>query len=79
MQTITDLEAKQDFSRTLDIADSFGQVFIRRENGKIYSLLPAKHSFSPLDIPSIKVDIPTEEIVDIIRKERERSYNGTNS
>jgi hypothetical protein len=34
--------------------------------------LPEKIASSPLDVPSIKAEVTTDEIVDIIREGRER-------
>ena len=41
-------------------------------NGRTFALVPEKIASSPLDIPSIKVNITTQEIVDIVREGRER-------
>ncbi len=73
MQVFTYSEAKQNFSRILDMADSTGKVLIRREDGKIYSLISRQRESSPLDVPSVDVTISTEEIIDIVREGRERN------
>ncbi len=54
-----------------DGIESTGKVLIRRRDGRIYALVP--EGTSPLDVPSIKAEISTEEIVSIIRSERERN------
>ncbi len=57
MQIFTSLEAKQNFSRILDMADSAGKVLIRRKDGKTYSLTSKQREPSPLDVPSINANI----------------------
>jgi hypothetical protein len=38
----------------------------------IFALIPEQIPASPLDVPSIKADISTQEIVSIVREGRER-------
>ncbi|PID76365.1 MAG: prevent-host-death protein, partial [Deltaproteobacteria bacterium] len=56
MQIFTSLEAKQNFSRILDMADSADKVLIRRKDGKTYSLTSKQREPSPLDVPSINAN-----------------------
>ena len=72
MDVFTYSEARQKLSTVLDRAQHTGKVFIRRKDGRTYSLVPEKNTSSPLDIPSIKARVSTEEIVDIVRSGRER-------
>ena len=72
MQVFTYSEARQKLSMVLDEAESTGKVLIRRKDGRTFALVPEKTSISPLDVPTIKAKITTEEIVDIIREGRER-------
>ena len=65
-------EARQKFSKLLEEAESNGKVLIRRKDGKMYALIPENGSASPLDVPSIKAEINTDEIVSIIRQSREK-------
>ena len=58
-------EARQKFSKVLDEAEQSGKVLIRRKDGRIYALIPEKQEKSPLDIPSIKVEISTDEIISL--------------
>ena len=53
-------------------AESTGKVIIRRKDGRTFALIPEKIASSPLDVPTIKAKVTTEEIVDIIREGRER-------
>jgi len=56
----------------LEQAESTGKVLIRRKDGRTFALIPERNARSPLDVPSIKARITTQEIVDIIREGRKR-------
>ena len=72
MQVYTYSEAWQKLAMILDQAENTGKVIIRRKDGMTFALVPEKVVSSPLDVPSIKANITTQEIVDIIREGRER-------
>ena len=72
MDVYTYSEARQKLSSVLDKAESSGKVLIRRKDGRIYALVPERPTASPLDVPSIKADISTQEIVTLVRQERGR-------
>ena len=72
MQVYTYSEARQRLASVLEQAESTGKVLIRRKDGRTFALVPERNSASPLDVPSIKADITTQEIVGIVRKGRER-------
>lgn len=72
MQVYTYSEARQKFAKVLEQAETSGKVLIRRKDGRTFALGPEKNVSSPLDVPSIKAEITTEEIVDIVRAGRER-------
>lgn len=65
-------ETRQRLAFVLKQAENTGKVLIRRKDGRTFALIPEKVSHSPLDVPSINAKISTSEIVDIIRKGRER-------
>ena len=65
-------EARQKLSYVLEQAENTGKVLIRRKDGRTFALVPEKNTKSPLDVPSIKAKISTQEIVGIIREGRER-------
>ena len=65
-------EARQKLSSVLDEAESTGKVIIRRRDGRTYSLVPERMPDSPLDVPSVNANISTQEIVELIRRERGR-------
>ena len=72
MQVYTYSEARQKLATILDQAENTGKVIIRRQDGRTFALIPEKIVSSPLDVPTIKAKITTQEIVDIIREGRER-------
>lgn len=72
MQVFTYSEARQKFAKVLEHADSTGKVLIRRKDGRTYSLVPENMTSSPLDVPSVRANISTQEIVDLIREGRQR-------
>ena len=72
MQVYTYSEARQKLATVLEQAERTGKVLIRRKDGRTFALIPEKIAFSPLDVPSINAKITSSEIVDIIRKGRER-------
>jgi hypothetical protein len=72
MQVYTYSEARQKLAAVLKQAEDSGKVFIRRKDGQTFALTPTKISASPLDVPTIKATVTTEEIVDLIREGRER-------
>ena len=72
MQIYTYSEARQKLALVLEQAETTGKVLIRRKDGRTFALVPERNVASPLDVPSIKAKITTQEIVDIIRENRER-------
>ncbi len=72
MQVYSYSEARQKLATVLKQAESTGKVIIRRKDGRTFALVPEKIASSPLDVPTIKAKVTTDEIVDIIREGRER-------
>ena len=72
MQVYTYSEARQKLAIVLEQAENTGKVLIRRKDGRPFALVPEKIVSSPLDVSSIKANVMTQEIVDIIREGRER-------
>ena len=73
MEVYTYSEARQNLATVLEQAERTGKVLIRRKDGRTFALVPEKTASSPLDIPSIKAKVTTQELVDIVREGRERS------
>ena len=72
MQVYTYSEARQKLAVVLEQAENTGKVLIRRKDGRTFALIPEKSATSPLNVPSIKANVTTKELVDIIREGRER-------
>ena len=77
MQVYTYSEARQKLASVLDKAEASGRVLIRRKDGRTFSLSPERTKASPLDVPSIKARVTTDELVSIVRKERGRTTAST--
>jgi antitoxin Phd len=72
MQIYTYSEARQKLAVVLEQSENTGKVLIRRKDGRTFAIVPEKVVSSPLYVPSIKANISTQEIVDIVREARER-------
>ena len=72
MQVYTYSEARQKLATILKQAEDVGKVLIKRKDGRTFALTPENSVTSPLDVPTIKAKITTDEIVEIIRNGRER-------
>lgn len=77
MQVYTYSEARQNLSSVLDEAEMSGKALIKRKDGRTFSLTPERAEKSPLDVPSIKARVTTDELVSIVKKERGRATAGT--
>jgi len=73
MNIYTYSEARQKLSSVLDKAEATGKILIRRKDGRTFALLPELATRSPLNVPSVKVNISCEELVTLVRKERRRT------
>jgi prevent-host-death family protein len=67
-------EARQHFASILDEAKKEGVVCIKKKNGEAFYIRPATSNKSPLDVKGVDLNVMSDEIVDIIRSGRERSY-----
>jgi prevent-host-death family protein len=67
-------EARQHFASILDEAKKEGVVCIKKKNGETFYIRPATSNKSPLDVKGVDLNVMSDEIVDIIRSGRERSY-----
>ena len=68
-------EARQHFASLLDEAKKEGVVCIKKRDGESFYIKPAVPKKSPLDVKGVDLDITSSEIVDIVRKGRERKYS----
>ena len=67
-------EARQHFATILDEAKKDGAVCIKKRDGQVFYIKPAKSKRSPLDIKGVNLGVSSSEIVDIIREGRSRKY-----
>ena len=74
MQVYTFSEARQKLASILEQASKDGEVLIKRRDGRTYILKPEASSKSPLDVKGVDIRITADEIVDLVRESRERSY-----
>jgi antitoxin (DNA-binding transcriptional repressor) of toxin-antitoxin stability system len=74
MKAYTYSEARENFASVLEEAERDGAVEIRRRDGAVFRLsLAPKSKSSPLDVPGVKIRASTDDLVAIVREERERS------
>ncbi len=72
MTVYTYSEARQKLATVLEQAMKEGAVQIRRKDGTTFVIRPEQPQGSPLNVGSIKTDVTTAEIIEIIREGRER-------
>ncbi len=73
MKSYTYSEARGNFATVLEEAERDGAVEIRRRDGAVFRILRAQRSkASPLDVRGVKLGVSTAELVEIVRKGRER-------
>jgi len=73
MKSYTYSEARGNFATVLEEAERHGAVEIRRRDGTVFRILPARASkVSPLDVKGVRVGISTAELNAIVREGRER-------
>jgi hypothetical protein len=72
MQTYHE-DQQKNLSFLLEQAQREGEVRIQRTDGKTFLLKPEPTNRSALDVPGIKLNVSTAEIVQFIREERERA------
>ena len=72
MTTYTFSEARQKLSSVLEQARDQGEVLIKRKDGSLFVVKPVSSKLSPLDVSGVNINLKADEIVDIIRKVRER-------
>ena len=76
MKEYTFSEARQRLASLLDRAQKEGAVRIRKRDGRKFILQPETQSKSPLNVPSLNLDIGRDEIVEVIRSSRRESQKG---
>jgi len=73
MKSYTYSEARGNFATVLQEAERDGAVEIRRRDGAVFRISPARKSKrSPLDVKGIRLGVSTADLVAIVREGRER-------
>jgi antitoxin (DNA-binding transcriptional repressor) of toxin-antitoxin stability system len=73
MKAYTYSEARENFASVLEEAERDGAVEIRRRDGAIFRISPARRSkASPLDVKGVKLGVQTADLVAAVREGRER-------
>jgi len=72
MNIYTLSEARQQLSSLLEQAVQLGEVYIKSQDGKTFILKPVQTNQSPLAVPTIKMTLSSQEIIDTIREMREK-------
>ncbi len=70
MNVYTYSEARQNFASVLDTAKRIGKVLIKRRDGTTFAIVPEKDKRSPLDVPGVRTNVSTKEIVRAVRESR---------
>jgi prevent-host-death family protein len=73
MKSYTYSKARGNFANVLDEAERDGAVEIRRRDGTVFRIVPARNSkASPLDVKGVKLGLSAADLVAIVRAGRER-------
>jgi len=73
MNIYTCAEAIQPLAMFFERATQEGEIQIQRWNGQRFVLKPLPTKRSPLDVPSIDLNLSAADIVQVIREMRERN------
>jgi PHD/YefM family antitoxin component YafN of YafNO toxin-antitoxin module len=68
-------QARQHFASILEEAKKEGVVCIKKRDGQTFYLKPATPKKSPLDVEGVDLGLSSTEIVELLRKGRERQYD----
>ena len=75
MKVFTYSEARQNLSKLLLLAQN-EEIEIRRKDGAVFSLISKKkEDKSPFDVPGIKTQATTQDILDAISESRSGRYS----
>ena len=73
MKIFTYSQVRQNLASVLDLARREGWIMIKRKDGSLFKLSPAKRSnVSPLDVRPIRTKASTADIVSSVRESRQR-------
>ena len=72
MTVFTDDQVRQQLDTVLAVARRQGEVRVKTQDGKEYSVRPVADSRSPFDIAGVDLNLCADEIVALVREVRER-------
>jgi len=78
MKVYTYSEARQKLSEVLNLAKR-EEVLIKRRGGETFSVIYKKGNASPFDVPGIKTDATTQDILEAVRESRRQSADSEGS
>lgn len=71
MREFTFSSARQKLASLLDLARREGGVLIRRRDGQVFEVKPAKRTGgSPLDVPGVDLELPAGEMMAALAESR---------
>ena len=71
MRVYTFSEARQNFARVLELAQTEGCAQITRRDGGVFSIQPVSQPKSPFDVEGVSLGLSRSEIVAAVRESRE--------
>ena len=72
MTVFTDDQVRQQLDTVLTVARRQGEVHVKTQDGKEYSVRPVTNDRSPFDIVGVNLNLSADEIVALVREVRER-------
>lgn len=70
MKEYTYSEARQRLADLLELAQREGGVRIRRRDGSVFLISQVVSTGSPLDVPTVDIQMTRDEILEVIREGR---------
>jgi len=64
--------ARQNLAKVLEEAEEKGEVILKRRDGRTFVIRPVPPLGSPMDVPAIKTNLSTEEIIAFVREGRDK-------
>ena len=73
MKIFTYSQFRQKLASILDLARREGRVMIKRKDGSLFNLSPARpNNASPLNVRSLKTRVTTADIINSVRESRQQ-------
>ena len=72
MKVYTYSQARQNLATVLNQSKD-GEVLIRRRGGDAFAIVPQKRQGSPFDVPGVKTQAATSDILSAIRESRAKT------